>query len=120
MKKVHSLKLKIIFPLLAIILVIFLTSSLVIIDRESKAAKDALVNTATSFSSLSAASIIANYNFYYDSSFYKCIEIIDNLMKLNDDLVEIQIVDVNGKILFDSTEIQDGKYDESYTWRTIP
>ena len=34
-------------------------------------------------------------------------------MKLNKDLVEIQIVDVNGKIFFDSTEIQAGKYDES-------
>ena len=33
-------------------------------------------------------------------------------MKLNKNLIEIQIVDVNGKILFDSTEIQDGKYDE--------
>lgn len=33
-------------------------------------------------------------------------------MKLNKNLIEIQVVDVNGKILFDSTEIQDGKYDE--------
>jgi signal transduction histidine kinase len=33
-------------------------------------------------------------------------------MKLNENLIEIQVVDVNGKILFDSTEIQDGKYDE--------
>jgi signal transduction histidine kinase len=34
-------------------------------------------------------------------------------MKLNTNLVELQIVDVNGKILFDSTEIVEGKYDET-------
>ena len=112
MKKVQSLKLKIIIPLLAILLVVFLISSIVIIDRETKAAKDTLINTATSFSSLSVTDIINNYNFYYSSSFYKFTEIIDDLFKLNQDLMKIQIVDVNGKILFDSTEIQDGKYDE--------
>ena len=112
MKKFHSVKLKIIFPLIVILLVVFLTSSLVMIERESKAAKDSIINNARSFSSLSIAEVIDNYNLYYQSGFYKFTEVIDNLMKLNKDLVEIQIVDVNGKIFFDSTEIQDGKYDE--------
>jgi signal transduction histidine kinase len=113
MKRFHSVKLKIFFPLLIILLVVFLTSSLVIIDRESKAAKDTLINNAASFSSLSVEYVIDNYNTYYDAGFYKFTELIDNLMKLNNNLVEIQIVDVNGKIFFDSTEIQDGKYDDS-------
>ncbi len=96
-----------------ILLVVFLTSSLVIIERESKAAKDTIINTASSFSSLSIVYVISNYNIYYGSGFYTFAEIIDNLMKLNTNLVELQIVDVNGKILFDSTEIVDGKYDEN-------
>lgn len=112
MMKFHSVKLKIFFPLLIILLFVFLTSSLVIIDRESKAAKDALINNAESFSSISVVSVIDNFDFYYESGFYTFTQIIDNLMKLNKNLVYIQIVDVNGKILFNSTEIQDGKYDE--------
>ena len=112
MTKFHSVKLKIIFPLLVILLVVFLTSSLVIIDRESKAAKDTLITSAESFSSLSVVYVVDNYGVYYDSGFYKLTEVIDNLMKLNENLIEIQVVDVNGKILFDSTEIKDGKYDE--------
>ncbi len=112
MKKFQSLKLKIFFPLLVILLVVFLTSSLVIIDRESKAAKDSLIDTAASFSSLSTASIIENFVFYNESGFYKFTEVIDNVMKLNDNLITIQIVNVNGKILFDSVEIQTGKYNE--------
>ncbi|MBN2600105.1 MAG: hypothetical protein JXA75_06150, partial [Candidatus Thermoplasmatota archaeon] len=113
MKKFHSVKLKIFFPLLLILLVVFLTSSLVIIEREFKAAKDTIIDTAHSFSSLSTDSVVNDYLFYYDSGFYKFTEIIDNLMKLNTNLVELQIVDVNGKILFDSTEIAEGKYDEA-------
>jgi signal transduction histidine kinase len=112
MKKFHSVKLKIILPLIAILLTVFLTSSLVIIERESKAAKTSIINNADSFSSLSVVYVIDNYNLYYESGFYKFSEVIDNLMNLNDDLKEIQIVDVNGKILFGSTEIQEGKYDE--------
>ncbi len=112
MKKFHSVNLKIILPLIVILLVIFLTSSLVIIERESKAAKDSIITTANSFSSLSAVYVIENYNLLYGSGFYKFTEEINKLMKLNDNLVEIQIVDVNGKILFDSTEIEEGKYDE--------
>lgn len=112
MKKFHSVKLKIFFPLLIILLVVFLTSSLVIIDRESKVAKDSLITNAASFSSLSVADMVDNYATYYQSGFYKFTEIIDDVMKLNSDLVLIQIVDVNGKILFDSTEILEGKYDE--------
>jgi signal transduction histidine kinase/HAMP domain-containing protein len=112
MKKFQNLKLKIFLPLLVILLVVFLTSSLVIIDRESKAAKESLIDTATSFSSLSTSSVIENFEFYNESGFYKFTEVIDNVMKLNDNLITIQIVNVNGKILFDSVEVQTGKYDE--------
>jgi signal transduction histidine kinase len=112
MKKFQNLKLKIFLPLLVILLVVFLTSSLVIIDRESKSAKESLIQTATSFSSLSAPFVIQNFVFYNESGFYKFTEVIDNVMKLNDNLITIQIVNVNGKILFDSVEIQTGKYNE--------
>jgi signal transduction histidine kinase len=112
MKKFHGVKLKIILPLILILLVVFLASSLVIIERESKAAKDSLIINADSFSSLSVVYVIENYELYYESGFYKFAEVMDNLMNLNNNLEEIQIVDVNGKILFDSTDIQDGKYDE--------
>ncbi len=112
MKKFHSVKLKVILPLLVILLAVFLISSLVIIERESKAAKDTIISTAESFSSLSVVYVIDNYQLYYDSGFYKFIEVIDGLMKLNANLIETQIVDVNGKILFDYTEIQEGKYNE--------
>ncbi|HVQ01384.1 MAG TPA: ATP-binding protein [Candidatus Thermoplasmatota archaeon] len=112
MKRFNSVKIKVILPLLVILLVVFLTSSLLIIDRESKAAKETIVNTATSFSSLSVAYVMDNYVLYFDSGFYRFTAVMDELMKLNTNLIGMQVVDVNGKILFDSAEIQEGKYDE--------
>ena len=112
MRKFHSVKLKVIVPLLIILFAVFLTSSLVIIDRESKATKETIVNTATSFSSLSVSYVMGNYVLYFDSGFYRFTEVIDGLMKLNTNLIDVQVVDVNGKIFFDSSEIQAGKYDE--------
>jgi signal transduction histidine kinase len=39
---------------------------------------------------------------------------VDDLMMLNEDVYQIQLVDINGKILFDTTEITEKtKYDES-------
>jgi signal transduction histidine kinase len=114
MKKMLSLKIKIILPVLFILILVFLASSLVIIDREYNVAKESLMESAESFSSLSIVTVIDNYIFYYESGFYQYIQIVDDLMMLNEDVYQIQLVDINGKILFDTTEITEKtKYDES-------
>ena len=112
MKRFFGLKLKLIIPLLFILILVFFASSLVIIQRESNAAKDSLIISAESYSSLSAVYVVDNYELYYESGFYKFAEIMDDLMALNENVERIQILDVNGKILFDSNEIEYGKYDE--------
>jgi len=112
MISIHSLKLKLILPLLIILILVFSASSLVIIERESNVAHTVLIERAKSFSSLSAVYVIDTYGLYYESGFFKFGEIIDNLLALNRDVVRIQILDVNGKILYDSIENELGKYDE--------
>ena len=113
MKKMLSLKIKIILPVFFILILVFFASSLIIIDREYNVAKDSLNESAESYSSLSVVTLIDNYNFYYESGFYQFIQIVDDLMMLNENVYQIQIVDINGKILFDTNEItQKTKYDE--------
>jgi signal transduction histidine kinase len=112
MKRSLNLKIKLIIPLLLILIIVFLISSIVIIDRESNVAKNEIVRNAESFSSLSAINVIKNYNLYYESGFFKYIEIIEDLLSLNNDVIKIQILNISGKILFDSDEIQNGKYNE--------
>lgn len=112
MKKKIGLKIKLSIPIIAIILLVFMLSSFIIIQRESQVAKDTIIISAQSFSELSVAEIIAGYELYYDSGFFKFTELTSNLMEVNKDIEKIQIYDVNGKLLFDSIEIQEGKYDE--------
>ena len=108
------LSLKIILPVFFILILVFFTSSLVIIDREYNAAKDSLIDSAESYSSLSVVTLVNNYDLYYESGFYQFIQIVDELMMLNENVYQLQIVDINGKILFDTTEIkQKTKYDET-------
>ncbi|MFE3846068.1 ATP-binding protein [Thermoplasmatota archaeon] len=113
MRKFLSIKIKLILPLLIILVIVFSVSSIVIIQREYNSAKETLIKGSESYASLSVLYIIRNFELYYESGFYKFIEIIDESMSLNNNIEKIQIVDVNGKILFDSDEINQGKYDEN-------
>ena len=107
----NTLKIKLILPILFILIIIFFASSYIIIDREYNAARTTLINNAESFAGLSVGSLVNNYFIYYESGFYQYIQIVDNLMNLNEDIISLQVVDINGKILFDSIEIEDGKYE---------
>ena len=111
--KIHSLRIKIILPLLFILILVFFTSSILIIDREYNEAKNTLIDNSESYTSLSVNDYIELYNNYkIGFGFYYLRENIDNLMKLNSEIKKIQILDVNGKILFDSVEIDEGEYNE--------
>jgi signal transduction histidine kinase len=110
MIKFVSLKIKLILPILIILVLVFSVSSLVIIQREYNSAKENLIQESVSYASLSVSDIIKNF-YYYESGFYKFIEIIDETMSLNDNIIKIQITNVNGLILFDSDEIIEGKYE---------
>lgn len=112
MRKFLSIKIKLILPILLILIIVFSVSSLVIIQREYNSARNTLIRSSESFASLSVADLIRKFDTYYESGFYKFIEIIDETMSLDDNIEKIQIVNVNGKILFDSDEIIYGKYNE--------
>jgi signal transduction histidine kinase len=110
MNSVHTLKIKIILPILFILILIFFASSLIIIDREYNEVKTTLIRNSESYASLSVESLIRNYETYYESGFYKFSETVEKILDLNKNVEKIEIVNVNGKILFESSEIEQGKY----------
>lgn len=111
--KTHSLQLKIILPILLILIIVFFTSSVVIINREYNAAKNTLIDNSESYASLSVNDYIKLYNNYkIGFGFYYLRENIENLMELNSEIIKIQILDVNGKILFDTVEVDESEYNE--------
>ena len=121
MKKIISLKVKIILPIFFILIIVFSASSLVIIDREYNAAKDSLIESTESFSSLSAPTLVSNYKSYYHSGFYQFLQIVETIMELNKNVYQLQILFLDGKILFDTatelelkTQYDEGIYGERY------
>jgi len=111
--KLRSLKFKVILPILFILILVFVSSSFVIIDREYRSAKETMINNSESYSSLSVGSFIEFYQNYKSGiGFFNFARFVGDLMSLNHDLFRIQIVDVNGKILFNSDEKEIGEYDE--------
>jgi len=112
MKRIHSVKFKISIPVILVLILVFILSSLVIIQRESQVAQETTMSSALSFASLSVEEVVINSN-YYESGFFLYSQVISNLMELNKDVTRIQLVNVNAEILFDSDELVEGKYEES-------
>ena len=113
MKKLLSLKIKIILPIFFILILVFSVSSLVIIDREYNVAKDSLIESAESFSSLSASTLASNFEDYYFSGFYQFLQIVEYVMGLNKNVYYIEILFLNGRVVFNTTEFEKKtQYDE--------
>ncbi|RLF58176.1 MAG: hypothetical protein DRN27_06110, partial [Thermoplasmata archaeon] len=112
MKKKLSLNIKLPVPIITIILLVFMLSSFIIIQREAQVAQETIITSAESFSTLSTSEIISNYEMYYDSGYYKFIEVVSDLMAVNYDCITIQMYHVNGELLFDSKELSLEKYDK--------
>jgi signal transduction histidine kinase/DNA-binding response OmpR family regulator len=59
------------------------------------------------FAQLTKAPICVGYEGFYRSAFYKFRELIRGAMSLNADVERIQLVDVEGRVLFDSRDLED-------------
>ena len=112
MKRFYSIKVKLVTLLVVILIFVFTINTYFVIEREFEILRKSLIESAKSFSILSSSSIIKNYKLYYDSGFYKYKEIIEDIMSLNSDLEGLQIVDMQGRIMFDSKELTEGKYSD--------
>jgi hypothetical protein len=64
---------------------------------------------AFSFARMSARAVAEAYDSYYASGYYKFRELVGDVMQLNPDLKQVSLVDVEGRVLFDSREFAEGK-----------
>jgi len=112
MKIYAGLKSKLYGPLIIIFIIVFFTSSITIINRETNEARESIIVNSISYSNLSVKYILDTYDLYFDSGYIKFIEKISQIISMNENVYRIQILNLNGKILFDSNEIISGRYNE--------
>ncbi len=106
--RLNSLKTRTAFALSSVIVAVLTINALYLILTKRVELRRDIERRAELFASLTAKPICVGYETYYASGFYKFQELIGYYLDLNEDLVRVRIINVNGKVLFDSAELQEG------------
>jgi len=101
----HSLRIKFSLTTAAIFLVIFGLASFVLIRQNINFQKQSLLERANTFSNLGTKPIGDSYNSYFQAGFLRFREQLVDTLALNDDITRLQIISVEGDILFDTINL---------------
>lgn len=98
----RSLKAKFLVLLLILLFSLAFFISLTFIQFQNLTQRKNIVAQAKAFSNLSVKPLGNAYTTYYDSGFLKFQEISESTLRLDNSISRIQIIDVNGALLYDS------------------
>lgn len=107
-----SLKIKFLLLLLLILALVATGVSVVLINYQNNRQKQQISDQATAFSKLSVRPLGNAYDTYYSSGYFKFRQLTDETLSLDQNITRIQIIDVNGFLLFDS-ETEQQTMDQS-------
>ena len=111
----YSLRVKFSLITAAIFLIIFGIVSFVLIRQNVNFQKQSLLARANTFSNLGTKPIGDAYNSYFQAGFLRFREQLIDTLALNEDIFRLQIISVEGKVLFDTVDLdsQDAKTAEN-------
>jgi len=101
----HSLRIKFSLTIAVILLVIFTAASLVRIRETTKFQKDSLYYRSETFAELATKPLGDAYLLYNNSGILKLNEIFEQTLSLDVAFPRIQIISINGEILYDSKDV---------------
>lgn len=104
--RLNSIRKKFTILLVLSLIVIFVIFAFVLVRNNISVTQQNLVREARAISDLSTKKIVETYNLYYNSGYYKFIEIEKNILDLSPSIKRMQIIDMNGGVVFDSFEIK--------------
>jgi len=103
--RLRSLKTRTALVIASVIVAILVLNAVYFILTKQAELKENIERDADRFARLTNALICVGYEDYFDSGFYKFRELIRNAMRLGPHVERIEIVNVSGKVLFDSDEL---------------
>src|SRR5687767_9730197 len=92
------------------IAVILLFNAILLIYFKYREFQNDVERRAYSFAHLAVKPICDGYETYFYSGYFKFRELLTDLMSSEPELTEVQIVDVNGKVIFDSDDLQKSHF----------
>ena len=107
----HSIKTKLILTISALIIVLLAAASFVLIGEKQRELTQDIFSRATSFTQLTAANIVNDYNLYLaQKSFVYFNRDIQDTFAKDVDVASIQVVGYNGTVAYDSIAEKDEQY----------
>lgn len=103
-----SIKLKLAIGASLLIVAIIAVYSLVTVLNRREQLKKEIQGNVVSFAQMTVKPLCQSYYLYYNSGYYKFRGDVTNLFKMNENILEIQIIDVNGQVRFDSRNMNEG------------
>lgn len=90
---------------------LMLLQHLLIASFAGSAVRSQQSRDAFGFARISARTVVEAYDSYYASGYYKFREMVADVMRMNPELEALSLIDVEGRVLFDSREFAEGKPD---------
>ncbi|MCI0606462.1 response regulator [bacterium] len=106
----QSLKIRYAAIFTLFIAVVLLFNALLLIYFKYREFQNDVERRAYSFAKLAVKPICDGYETYFYSGYFKFRELLSSLLSSEAEIIEVQIVDVNGNILFDSDDLQKSHF----------
>lgn len=111
----RSLKSKFIITLSLLLLFIFVGQSISDIRTIETRLRNVVNQEAEAFSNLSPRPFVETYDSYYVSGFSKFKEIVEDTCKLTDSISRVRLIDMEGRVRFDTKDLKRKKIKELET-----
>jgi signal transduction histidine kinase/DNA-binding response OmpR family regulator len=105
--RLNSLKTRTALAVTLVIVITLALNAVYLIVTKQAEMRAQIESEARTFAQLTKAPICVGYDGFYRSGFYKFRELVRDAMTLNRDVERIQIIDVNGQVLFDSGDAEE-------------
>ncbi len=101
-------KIRLLYSCLALYLALVLVQHLLIIAFTYPALRHQQSQDAITYARMSARAVAEAYDRYYASGYYKFRELVGDVLRMNPHLRRLYLIDVEGRVLFDSREFESG------------
>ncbi|MDP2807215.1 MAG: HAMP domain-containing sensor histidine kinase, partial [bacterium] len=105
-RKMKSLKLKFAMAISLLVVTVLLVNATATVLTRRRQLKAEITANVNSFAGLTAPQIGQSFEMHFSSGYYKFRGLITGLLKINQHLESIQIIDMDGLVLFDSRNLE--------------
>jgi signal transduction histidine kinase len=105
---VRSLRTRLAAVLATLVALVLLANAAWLVLSARTRLRERLETSASLFAALATGPVCSAYDTYFESGYFKFRQVVRDLLATAADVTRIEIVDVEGRILFDSARMDDG------------